>query len=429
MPEKSNEMKKKLLIYGHYYVPDVASTGQILKELAEGLMDTFDITIICVVPSYNGIVDNKYKEKRYYKENIAGVKVLRVRVPEFTKTNKRSRIKNIMAYFFGAIVATYKIGHQDCIFSISQPPVLGGLLGIWGKWKKKAKFIYNIQDLNPEQIQAVGYSKNNMILRIMLCLDKISCSKSDLIITVGEDIVETIQKRFLGKTVPKTLMINNWVNEEKIYPLPPFDEKVQAFKNKYGLKNKFVIMYSGNIGLYYDLENLIKIIEKFKKTRTKSGKEVIFAFVGDGVMLDYLKTYVDQHLMKNVVFIPYQHQDGIIYSLNAGDVQWCVSAKGIKGVSCPSKYYGIAAVGKPVLGVLEVGSEIRNIVEKTKSGLVCEPGEYKRVESNIQWFIDHDDSSKLKDMGNRGYEYLVSYLTKSMSIEKYKRAIKEVIEG
>ena len=42
--------KKKLLIYAHYYVPDVASTGQILQELAEGLLDTFDVTVICVVP-------------------------------------------------------------------------------------------------------------------------------------------------------------------------------------------------------------------------------------------------------------------------------------------------------------------------------------------------------------------------------------------
>ena len=51
--------RKKLLIYAHYYVPDTASTGQILKELAEGLLDQFDITVICVVPSYLGTVEAK----------------------------------------------------------------------------------------------------------------------------------------------------------------------------------------------------------------------------------------------------------------------------------------------------------------------------------------------------------------------------------
>ena len=43
--------------------------------------------------------------------------------------------------------------------------------------------------------------------------------------------------------------------------------------------------------------------------------------------------------MENVVFIPYQDKDDLIYSLNAGDVHWCVNAKGIKGVSCPSNVY------------------------------------------------------------------------------------------
>lgn len=74
------------MIYAHYYIPDTASTGQILRELAEGLLDQFDVTIICTVPSYLGIIEEKYKQKKYYEEQIGGVKVFRVRVPEFAKT-------------------------------------------------------------------------------------------------------------------------------------------------------------------------------------------------------------------------------------------------------------------------------------------------------------------------------------------------------
>ena len=138
--------KKKLLIYAHYYIPDTASTGQILRELAEGMLDKFDITVICVVPSYLGTIEDKYKTQKYYEEEINGVKVLRIRVPEFSKTNKKSRVKNIVSYFFGAMGATFKVGKMDYVFSISQPPILGGLLGVWGKWMKHAKYIYNIQD-------------------------------------------------------------------------------------------------------------------------------------------------------------------------------------------------------------------------------------------------------------------------------------------
>lgn len=416
--------KKNLLIYAHYYIPDTASTGQIVRELAEGMLDKFNITVICVVPSYLGTIEEEYKERKFYKENINGVNVLRVRVPEFSKTNKISRIKNILAYFFRAMFATFKVGKMDYVFSISQPPILGGLLGVWGKWMKKAKFIYNIQDFNPEQVLAVNYSKSKFVTDVMMMLDKFSCKQSDLIITVGRDLVETVNKRFNYKNVPKTMMINNWIDETEIYPVDSNHPKVIEFKKKYHLENKFIFMYSGNIGLYYDLDNLIKVIRNFSsETKTADGREVAFAFVGAGSILEKLKAYVNENNMNNVVFIPYQDKNDLIYSLNAGDVHWCVNAKGIKGVSCPSKYYGLAAVGKPIIGVLESGSEIRSLIEETLGGLCCEPGEYELVEKNIRWFIENAENIDLKDMGNKNRKNLLKHLTKNMSLNKYMHEI------
>ena len=348
-----------------------------------------------VTDTFHGTIDvykrqDKYKTQKYYEEEINGVKVLRIRVPEFSKTNKKSRVKNIVSYFFGAMGATFKVGKMDYVFSISQPPILGGLLGVWGKWMKHAKYIYNIQDFNPEQVLAVGYTKSKLITDAMMWFDKFSCKRSDLVITVGRDLVETVENRFKDKKVPKTVMINNWIDENEIYPLDESNEKVLAFKKKYGLGGKFVIMYSGNIGLYYDLENLIKVVEKIKPgTKTADGREVVFAFVGAGSVLDKLVLYVKQHHMDNVTFIPYQDKADLIYSLNAGDVHWCVNAKGIKGVSCPSKAYGIMAASKPILGVLESGSEVRCLIEDTHGGLCCEPGEYDKVEENIRLSLIH----------------------------------------
>ena len=412
--------KKNLLIYAHYYIPDTASTGQILRELAEGMLDKFNITVICVVPSYLGTIEDKDKTQKYYEEEINGVKVLRITVPEFSKTNKKSRVKNIVSYFFGAMGATFKVRKQDYVFSISQPPILGGLLGVWGKWVKHAKYIYNIQDFNPEQVLAVGYTKSKLITDVMMWFDKFSCKRSDLIITVGRDLVETVEGRFKGKKVPKTIMINNWIDENEIYPLESGNERVVAFKKKYGLDGKFVIMYSGNIGLYYDLENLIKVVGKFGAgTKTVDGREVVFAFVGAGSVLKTLEDYVEEYHMENVVFIPYQDKANLIYSLNAGDVHWCVNAKGIKGVSCPSKAYGIMAASKPILGVLESGSEVRCLIEDTHGGLCCEPGEYDKVEENIRWFIENARNSELKAMGARGRENLEKNLTRNVSVRKY----------
>lgn len=429
-------MKKKILIFAHYYAPDTASTGQILKDQAEGMLDEFDVTVICVVPSYGGTIEDRYKTQKYYFEELNGVKIIRVRVPEFTKSNKMSRIKNILAYFFGALGASRKAGKQDYVFTISQPPILGGLLGVLGKWMKHAKMVYCIQDFNPEQVMAVHYSNNKLILKAMMMADKFSCHHSDLVVTVGRDLVETLKKRFKNKKVPKHTMINNWIDEKEVYPLSEDNERVLAFKKKYGLEDKFVIMYSGNIGLYYDLEKLIKVLKQFRKgytlkgvyeegPRTTDGREVVFAFVGAGSVLDKLVMYTKKHHFENVIFIPYQDKADLIYSLNAGDVHWCVKAKGIKGVSCPSKAYGIMGVGKPIIGVLEKGSEVRMLIDEIGCGKCCEPGDYVEVADIIRWYIENADSGLEKEMGLKGREYLEKNLTKVVSVGKY---VKEILK-
>ncbi len=419
MLTKSGKIKKKkLLIYAHYYIPDVASTGQIIKELAEGMLEVFDITVICVVPSYTGKVDNNYKKNLFYRENVNGVRVIRVRVPEFSKSNKISRIINILAYFFGAMIATFIVGKSDYVYSISQPPILGGILGIWGKWVKRAKYIYNIQDFNPEQTIAVGYSSNKFVLDTMMWLDKFSCKSADKVIVVGRDMVDTLKKRFSGKNVPNHAFINNWIDEKEVYPLEYNDEKLLEFKRKYGLENKFTIMYSGNLGLYYDLENLMPILNKFRLR-----DDVVFAFVGEGTIREKLVNYKIENSLENVVFIPYQKKSDLVYSLNAGDIHWCLNAKGIKGVSVPSKLYGIMAVGKPIIGVLEEGAEARIIIEETNCGFVAEPGDYTNIEKIIEKAISEKDSLLMKEMSERGRDYLMRNLTKDVSVKKY---IKEI---
>ena len=409
--------KKNLLIYAHYYYPDVASTGQILTELAEGLKESFHTTVICTVPSYTGKVSQYYRKHKYYYENINGVDVLRIRVPEFRKNFAPSRIVNIVSYFFSAVAATFRVERQDYVFTISQPPVLGGLLGVIGKHLKKAKLIYNIQDFNPEQVKAVEFTGNRLILNAMMLMDKHSCKAANKVIGVGRDMVDTLRNRFGKKMVPYAY-INNWIDEKEIYPLPEGNAGVQKFRKRYGLENRFVMMYSGNIGLYYDLPNLLKLIAQFQQE-----KEVVFAFIGEGSVLEELKEYQQKHQLENVVFIPYQEKKDLIYSLNAGDVHFVMNAKGIKGVSVPSKLYGVMAAGKPVLGILEEGAEARLIVEEAQCGRVVSPEDYEAIRNLIREFIQKRNSEELACMGEKGRNYLVQHLTKDVSIKKYRDEI------
>lgn len=422
--------KKKILIFAHYYAPDVASTGQILQDQAEGMSEAFNVTVICTVPSYTGEIPAAYRKKKLYREEINGVKVLRVPVPEFSKTSKGSRIRNLLAYFLRARRAARGAGPQDYVFTISQPPILGGMLGVYGKRVirtpegKRPKLVYCIQDFNPEQILAVGFFGNRRVTDLLMRLDKRSCRKADLVITVGRDLCETLEKRFAQGKAPKYALINNWIDEKQIYPLPEDHPEVAAFRERYGLAGKFVFMYSGNIGLYYDLEGLIRVIAGFRGARAADGREAVFAFVGAGSLLEKLQAFKEEQQLDNVAFIPYQEKEKLIYSLNAADIHLCVNARGIKGVSCPSKFYGIAGVGKPVLGVLEEGSEVRMLIEEIGCGRCVDPGDYEAVEREIRRVLCAD-AAELKEMGRKGHEYLVRNLTKEISIRKYIRAIQE----
>lgn len=412
-------MKKKLLMIVNYFYPDIASTGQLMTELCVELQNDFEITVIAAFPNYIGKIPSIYLGKRLLEERYKDIKILRVKVPEFDKTNKKSRIKYVLSYFFNAIYAIKKSGNQDLIFTISQPPILGGILGLIAKKFKRAKLIYNIQDFNPEQIEAVRYSKNKFIVRIAKKFDNYSCKSSDMIVLVGKDMQQTLNKRFNGKRVPNSVIINNWIDERKIYPLSKDNIKVIEFKKKYHLKDKFIFMYSGNIGLFYDLENIIKVIGKFK-----DNKNVVFAFVGDGAIKQNLIDYCNNSKIENVRFIPYQKKEDLIYSLNAADVHIVTNAKGIKGVSVPSKIYGVMAVGKPILGILEKESEARMAIENSKCGICSSPGDYKKIEDYISFLLKN--TSTIEEIGKQGREYLINNFTKNKSTNKYKKVLENL---
>lgn len=411
-------MKKHILFFAHYFYPDVASTGQLLTEVCESLVDEFEITVICAVPSYTGKIDDKYKNSRFFYDKYKEINIIRVSVPEFKKTNKFSRVKNISCYFINSLLALRKLNNIDVIFTISQPPVLGGLLGMLGKKIKKCKFIYNIQDFNPEQIEAVNYSSSSFIIKIMKLIDNITIKSADKILLVGRDQQETLKNRN-KEFIKKSLVINNWTDDEKIYPLTKENDLVINLKKQYNLENKFIIMYSGNLGLYYDLENIIKLSQKFK-----DNEDIAFVFAGDGAVKESLELYKKNNNSQNIYILPYQPKENLNISLNMADVHFVINAKGIKGVSVPSKLYGVMAAGKTVLGVLEEGSEARMIIEESNCGLCTEPGNYDEIEKIIRSF--YIDKDKLEKFENNARQYLEKNLCKQISLEKYKLLINEV---
>lgn len=410
--------KKKILAYSVYYAPDMASTGQIYTELFESLSDEFDITVICTVPSYTGTVPDEYKCNKLYFEEQGRVHVVRVPVREFSKEDKKSRVLNMADFWFGARRATRELGSDfDSVFTFSGPPILGGMLGVYGSKRCKAPLVYGIQDFNPEQTMAVGYAGNAVVHKLMMAFDKRSCKRSACVIVPGRDLKDTLSVRFGGNHVPHCEVINNWADDQNVVPLPKDDPRVSAFRREHGMEGKFVVMYSGNVGLYYDLPNIMKVIARFK-----GRDDVLFAFVGEGAVKAQLQSYAAENGLSNVTFLSYQPKELLPVSLNAADVHLVTNAKGIKGVSCPSKAYGIMATNVPMIGVLEPGSEVWQIIEESGCGVLAETGDYDAVEKAFSEIVD--TKGKFVAEHATGRAFLDQRLSRKKAVDAYRNVFR-----
>lgn len=411
-------MKKKVVFVINYFYPDFASTGQLMTELCLNLQDKFDITVIAAQPGYAG--EDVKSMKIFEEDKLENIKIIRVRVPKVDKKSKMSRIKYILSYFTLATAALLKERDVDIIYTISQPPVLGGLIGTIGKFLKRSKHVYNIQDFNPEQAEAVSYTDKKFVFNIARKIDNLNCSYSDHIIVVGNDMSKTLQKRFAGKVIPNHSVINNWTNENEIIPLDKNNNNISQFIKENNLNDKFVVMYSGNLGLFYDLENIIKLTKEFSNY-----DDLVFLFIGEGAMKENMKSFVMENGIENVLFLPYQPKEFIKYSLNVADIHLVVNQKGIKGVSVPSKIYGVMAAGKPILGVLERESEAEILITNSDCGVVVEPQDYNGITEAIKHFYNMKDPER-KEMGIRGRDYLEQNLKKETSIQKYNKVLQSL---
>lgn len=412
--------KKKITFVINYFYPDLAATSQLMTELTTRLQEDFDITVIAAQPGYAG---EKRTTKKIFEEGyVQRIKVVRIKLPTVNKNAKISRLKYISSYFALATIALLKEKNTDVIFTISQPPVLGGLIGTIGKLLKRSRHIYSIHDFNPEQAQAVAYTNNQAVFKIAKAVDKLNCRYADQVLVVGEDMAETLKERFSGQQVPGYTVISNWTDEEAIVPLEKHEPAIQEFLALHELQDKFVIMYSGNLGLYYDLENLVQVAKEFVDQ-----PDIVFLFIGEGAVKEQIQQYAQDQQLKNVKFLPYQPKEFLKYSLNAADVHLVVNQKGIKGVSVPSKIYGVMAAGKPVLGVLEQDSEVQRLIFESGAGVVIEPQNYQGVIHAIN-YLKSLPPRELKAMGLKGRIYLENNLTRDRSIKKYRHVLQAVAD-
>jgi glycosyltransferase involved in cell wall biosynthesis len=185
-------------------------------------------------------------------------------------------------------------------------------------------------------------------------------------VAVGHRMAERVLSR--GVAADRIHVIHNWSDDERICPVPHANNPL---RKEWGLENKFVVGYSGNLGRAHEVDTVLAAAE-----RLRGNSRIVFTFVGGGHLLDDLVRVVKQRGLKQLFrFFPYQDQARLKYSLCVADVHWISLRPALKGLVVPSKFYGIAAAGRPVIAICRKDGEIARLVDQHGCGLVIEPGD------------------------------------------------------
>jgi glycosyltransferase involved in cell wall biosynthesis len=161
-------------------------------------------------------------------------------------------------------------------------------------------------------------------------------------------------------TDKEPVIIPNWTNVDFIKPvLKPENPFVLTHR----LLDKFIVMYSGNLGITHDLETIVSVAELLKNE-----KEIIFVIIGEGAKREKIARLIKEKELANLLLLPYQERETLPYSLGAADVGVITLGKGAEHVSVPSKTYYTLAAGAAVLALASPDSELGILIDEYACG-------------------------------------------------------------
>jgi glycosyltransferase involved in cell wall biosynthesis len=171
----------------------------------------------------------------------------------------------------------------------------------------------------------------------------------------------------LGVPRDRVHIIRNWANTEVVRPVPPHENRLRG---AWQLDDRFVVMYSGNMGVSHSFDELLRVARQLRKET-----EIVFLIVGGGRRLGQVRRYVEEHGLDNVRFQGFQPYARLAESLSAGDVHFISLRSGFEGLVVPSKAYGVLAAGRPIIYLGDPGGEIGRMVSTDNLGIVVAPGD------------------------------------------------------
>ena len=248
------------------------------------------------------------------------------------------------------------------VFFVSVPP-MGYLLNL----VLPHKFSMVIWDVYPDVFKIAGMKDSHPIYKFWAFLNKKSFKKAFKIFTISTKMADLLNaytdRDVLVRPIWSIFQENNKIEKNK-----------NIFITEHGLQNKFIVQYSGNIGVTHNVETLIEIAEVLK-----DNTEILFQIIGRGPRKSKLEKLVKEKNLPNCVFLPFQTDDMFPYSLSAADVGVVILDETTSKGSVPSKSYNLMSYGIPSLYIASKDSQLYEYTKKYEHGACFSKNELKVV--------------------------------------------------
>ena len=352
-----------VIFLNRFYWPDEPATAQLLADLAEHLAACGrSVTVITSHPGGATVPRN---------ETRRDVRIMRVRSLRSPRAGLAGKAADWGSFL---LVALWRLlceaRHGDTVVAMTDPPLLA--IGAWLIARLRgARMFHWVQDIYPElAIELTG----QRWLTILCPLRNLAWRHADGCVTLGTDMASVLSAA--GVATKKISVVPNWAPSGLT---PQSADAAVALRTEWKLTGKFVVAYSGNLGRVHDLSPVLAVAAVLS-----DDARIAFIFIGDGAQRAALETEAIQRGLANVQFRPPQPRARLAASLAVGDVHVVTLLPGCERYVFPSKLYGVAAVGRPVIFIGPRDCELARLVAQRDLGLVFERTETDALASALR---------------------------------------------
>jgi glycosyltransferase involved in cell wall biosynthesis len=272
----------------------------------------------------------------------------------------------------------------DTVIALTDPPLLSVLSTLAAHIKGCAPVNW-LQDLFPEVAHILGVVPRGPGYRLIVALRNHSLRHAAMNVAIGERMAGFLERQKVPRD--RITVIHNWADGREIFPRAPRDNALRA---EWGLEGKFVVGYSGNLGRAHDYKTILEAAD-----RLRHDDLVRFLFIGGGHFFEALEAEIRRRSLRNIIIKPYQPQSRLHESLTLPDLHLISLQPALEGLIVPSKFYGIAAAGRPAIFIGDLAGEIPDVLIKADCGVAVGIGDAASLVRHIKSLEQDNEKRRL----------------------------------